>query len=178
MEPEFIDWQHDTISSRYQELVSHPTHGFYTWVGGGEAIYAADGTLTQHNSLKFWDKRKRSKKYTCCGLQDYSLQISLRSASGWWRTSSLHFVYVIFLAPPVLKTLKISYGLGFYTLKDFLWWTMPLISILNCRILSTSILFLGVKCCQIIKTGRQFSSGTPPHTWWIYVGIFWGCLSQ
>ena len=34
-------------------LVSHPTHGFYTWVGGGEAIYAADGTLTQHNSLKF-----------------------------------------------------------------------------------------------------------------------------
>ena len=130
--------------SRQVRVVSHPTHGFYTWVGGGEAIYAADGTLTQHNSLKFWDKRKRSKKYTCCGLQDYSLQISLRSASGWWRTSSLHFVYVIFLAPPVLKTLKISYGLGFYTLKDFLWWTMPLISILNCKILSTSILFLGV----------------------------------
>ena len=112
---------------------------------------------------------KTVKKYSCCGLQDYSLQISLRSASGWWRTSSLHFVYVIFLAPPVLKTLKISYGLGFYTLKDFLWWTMPLISILNCRILSTSILFLGVKCCQIIKTDRQFSSGTPPHTWWFNV---------
>ena len=89
-------------------VVSHPTHGFYTWVGGGEAIYAADGTLTQHNSLKFWDKRKRSKKYTCYGLQDYSSKISLRSASKWWRNSSLHFVYVIFFAPPVLKAWKIS----------------------------------------------------------------------